>query len=128
MDNNILIADIVQVQERIVHYHQIFYCCQLIAILCSGGAAILFLIFEIPKVLGELTGITAKKKIKEFERKNASAVQYTQKKICRTTALQETKDSNETILLEEEFSTKRLKGFDSCHKDSISCKRNCTLL
>ena len=118
MDNNILIADIVQVQERIVHYHQIFYCCQLIAILCSGGAAILFLIFEIPKVLGELTGITAKKKIKAFQRKNASTVQYMQKNFCGVTTLQDIKDNNETIMLDEEFKTQLLEDFALFHKET----------
>lgn len=69
INSSILLTDIVQVQKMIEQYHQIFYNCRLIAILCGGGAVILFLVFEIPKVLGELTGITAKKKIKEFERK-----------------------------------------------------------
>lgn len=108
INSSILLTDIVQVQKMIEQYHQIFYYCRLIAILCGGGSAILFLVFEIPKVLGELTGITAKKKIKEFERKNASAVRYTRKKFCKTTTLQEIKDSNETTMLDEEFKTQLL--------------------
>ena len=91
INSSILLTDIVQVQKMIEQYHQIFYNCRLIAILCGGGAVILFLVFEIPKVLGELTGITAKKKIKEFEKKNASAMRYTRKKVCGATTLQEIK-------------------------------------
>lgn len=109
MDSSILLTDIVQVQKIIAQYHQIFYCCRLIAILCGGGSAVLFLAFDIPKVFGELTGITAKKKIKELERKNASTVRYTRKKFCGATALQETKDNNRTIMLDEAFKTQLLE-------------------
>ncbi len=109
INSSILLTDIVQVQKMIEQYHQIFYNCRLIAILCGGGAVILFLVFEIPKVLGELTGITAKKKIKEFEKKNASAMRYTRKKVCGATTLQEIKDSNETTMLDEEFKTQLLE-------------------
>ncbi len=109
INSSILLTDIVQVQKMIEQYHQIFYNCRLIAILCGGGAVILFLVFEIPKVLGELTGITAKKKSKEFEKKNASAMRYTRKKVCGATTLQEIKDSNETTMLDEEFKTQLLE-------------------
>lgn len=58
--SSVLLTDIIQVQKMIEQYYQIFYYCRLIAILCGGGAAILFLVFEIPKVLGELTGLRVK--------------------------------------------------------------------
>ena len=69
INSSILLTDIVQVQKMIEQYHQIFYNCRLIAILCGGGAVILFLVFEIPKVLGELTGITAKRKLRSLRKK-----------------------------------------------------------
>lgn len=118
IDSSILLTDMIQVQRMIQQYHQIFYCCRLIAILCGGGSAILFLAFDIPKVFGELTGITAKKRIKELARKNASGVQYTHKKFCGVTALQATKDNNETIMLDEEFKTQLLEDFSIFHKET----------
>ena len=116
--SSVLLTDIIQVQKMIEQNYQIFYYCRLIAILCGGGAAILFLVFEIPKVLGELTGITAKKKIKAFQRKNASTVQYMQKNFCGVTTLQDIKDNNETIMLDEEFKTQLLEDFALFHKET----------
>ncbi|GFI21397.1 hypothetical protein IMSAGC011_00166 [Lachnospiraceae bacterium] len=108
MSSDMLMTDILQVQESIIFFHQIFYVCRLIAVICSGGVVILFMVFEIPKILGELTGITAKRKIREYKKRNASIVHCARKKFHEMVVLKQER-SNKTMLLDEEFETQLLE-------------------
>lgn len=84
MSGWILLTDIVQVQETILRYHKIFYYCRLLAVICGGLSIILFMVLEIPSVVGDITGASAKKMIKKYEENNAAAMRHTQKKFFET--------------------------------------------
>ena len=60
------------VYEMILHYHSLFSYCRILAIVCGGISIILFMVLDIPKVVGELTGISAKKEIHKIELQNQS--------------------------------------------------------
>lgn len=84
MSEWILLTDIVFVQETILRYHKIFYYCRLLAVVCGGFSVMLFIALGIPGVLGEITGMSAKKMIRKFEQNNAEAMRHTQKKFFET--------------------------------------------
>ncbi len=84
MNGWILLTDIVYVQESILRYHKIFYYCRLLAVVCGGLSVMLFIALGIPGVLGEITGVSAKKMIRKFEQNNAAAMRHTQKKFFET--------------------------------------------
>lgn len=84
MSGWILLTDIAFVQETILRYHKIFYYCRLLAVVCGGLSVMLFIALGIPGVLGEITGMSAKKMIRKFEQNNAEAMRHTQKKFFET--------------------------------------------
>lgn len=99
-------SELKYVQEMIIHYHKEFYYCCILAILCGGISLILFMAFDIPNVIGELTGVSARKAIREIEKSNKSATNQLQKKLFETGKglsweINQNSTSNETIVLNE---------------------------
>ncbi|MDE7322724.1 MAG: hypothetical protein K2N73_08290 [Lachnospiraceae bacterium] len=107
MNGWILLTDILYVQETILRYHKIFFYCRLLAVVCGGLSVMLFIALGIPGVLGEITGVSAKKMIKKFEENNAAAMRHTQKKFFETGKglsweIKRDSSQNETVVLQEE--------------------------
>ncbi len=105
MNGWILLTDIAYVQETILQYHKIFYYCRLLAVVCGGLSIMLFIAMGIPGVLGEITGVSAKKTIKRFEESNAAAMHHTQKKFFETgkgLSWEIKKEENRTTALQQD--------------------------
>lgn len=54
-------------------YHNLFQGCLVIFLVCAGIAVVLFFVLDIRKVIGYLTGRTAKRQIEKLEEDNASS-------------------------------------------------------
>lgn len=107
MSKWILLTDMLHVQEMILHYQRVFYYCRLLAVICGGLSIILFIVLEIPSVIGDITGVSAKKMIKKFEESNAAAMRHTQKKVFETGKslsweMNKNADENKTAVLQED--------------------------
>lgn len=77
-------TELTYVQEMIIHYHKIFYYCCILAVIFGGISLILFMVFDIPNVVGELTGVSARKAIRKIEKSNEAATHHLQKKLFET--------------------------------------------
>ena len=94
------------VYEMILHYHSLFSYCRILEIVCGGICVILFMLFDIRNVVGELTGISAKKEIHRIELQNKSDSYHMKKGVFETGRslsweISNNNSGNKTVVLDE---------------------------
>lgn len=79
-----MLTELVQVEQQIQRLQMIFWICCVTGAICILTALFTFFVFHIPKIIGELSGETAKRQIRELERANENPYQRKRNRLFDT--------------------------------------------